>query len=271
MKSKPTRVKTRILRVLFLLLYHQFSWSGHGLFTGKIWDMEIRIAVAKTKKYATSTSGDTVEVIERPKGGVSIVMADGQSSGRGAKWVSSFVVRKVISLLADGVRDGAAARAASDALYTERSGRVSATLNLLSVDLQTKTLVITRNNPAPVLVAQGNQVGCLDEESKPVGHYRDTRPQITQVALEPGLTVVTFTDGITHAGSRTGKSLDAEHYLEQVLEGAATARSIADSLMEKALELDQGRPVDDISIIVLQVSSNQGDQVRRMSVRLPIG
>ena len=67
--------------------------------------MEIKIAVSKIKKYATRTSGDTVEVIERPNGGVSVVMADGQSSGRGAKWVSSFVVRKVISLLADGVRD----------------------------------------------------------------------------------------------------------------------------------------------------------------------
>jgi hypothetical protein len=92
--------------------------------------MEVQIAVSKIKKYASSTSGDTVEVVERPNGGVSIVMADGQSSGRGAKWVSSFVVRKAISLLADGVRDGAAARAASDALYTERGGKVSATLNI---------------------------------------------------------------------------------------------------------------------------------------------
>ena len=45
---------------------------------------------------------------------VSVVLADGQTSGRGAKAVSILVVRKVISLLAEGVRDGAAARAASD-------------------------------------------------------------------------------------------------------------------------------------------------------------
>ncbi|GAI87026.1 unnamed protein product [marine sediment metagenome] len=54
--------------------------------------MEVQIAVAKVKKYATSASGDTVEVVERPQGGVSVVLADGQSSGRGAKWVSTFVV-----------------------------------------------------------------------------------------------------------------------------------------------------------------------------------
>ncbi len=116
--------------------------------------MEVRIAVSKVKKYATSNSGDTVEIVERPNGGVSVVMADGQSSGRGAKWISTLVVRKVIALLAEGVRDGAAARAASDSLFTERGGKVSSTLNILSVDKQTNTLVITRNNPAPVLLAE---------------------------------------------------------------------------------------------------------------------
>ncbi len=166
--------------------------------------MEIKIAVSKIRKYATQTSGDTVEIIERPNGGVSVVMADGQSSGRGAKWVSSFVVRKVISLLADGVRDGAAARAASDALYTERSGRVSATLNLLSADLQTNTLVITRNNPAPVLIARDDLISRLDEPCKPIGLYPGTRPIITQLDIQVGLTVVIYTDGITHAGSASG-------------------------------------------------------------------
>jgi len=123
--------------------------------------MEVHLAVAKTNKYATSDSGDSVEVVERPNGGISVVMADGQSSGRGAKQISSLVVRKVISLLSEGVRDGAAARAASDYLFTERKGKVSATLNIVSIDMQTATMVITRNNPLPVLIASmdGSSVG----------------------------------------------------------------------------------------------------------------
>ena len=31
--------------------------------------MEVQIAVAKVQKYAVSSSGDTVEVVERPQGG----------------------------------------------------------------------------------------------------------------------------------------------------------------------------------------------------------
>ena len=55
--------------------------------------MEIQIAVAKINKYAVSESGDTLEVVERPNGGLSVVLADGQSSGRGAKAISMMVVR----------------------------------------------------------------------------------------------------------------------------------------------------------------------------------
>jgi serine phosphatase RsbU (regulator of sigma subunit) len=233
--------------------------------------MDIKLAVSKIRKYATSSSGDTVEVVERPNGGVSVVMADGQSSGRGAKYVSTLVVRKVIALLAEGVRDGAAARAASDSLFTERKGKVSSTLNILSVDKQTKTLVVTRNNPAPVIIAYNEQIEAIDEESLPVGLYRDTRPIICEVSLEPGLTVVMFTDGLLHAGSRYGQSMDVRVSLQSMLDVEdPQPQQIADSLLEHALKLDQGRPSDDITVVVMRVTSHIGDSVRRLNVRLPL-
>lgn len=233
--------------------------------------MEVQIAISKIKKYATSSSGDTAEVIERPNGGMSVVLADGQSSGKGAKWVSSLVVRKVIQFLADGVRDGAAARAASDALFTERGGRVSATLNILSADLQSGTLVITRNNPSPVVISYENQIKILEEESDAVGLRRDTRPMISELPLDPGLTVVVFTDGLVHAGSYFGDSMDICTSVKVELEGEnPSPEKIADSLMKHALKLDRGMPRDDISIVVMRVVNSGNDMIRRMTVQLPV-
>lgn len=233
--------------------------------------MELGVGIAKIRKYAASESGDTVEVVERPKGGLSVVLADGQSSGRGAKWISTLVVRKVITLLAEGVRDGAAARAASDSLFTERGGKVSSTLNILSVDNQTRTLVITRNNPAPVLIATNEDIVLLEEKSLPIGLYRGTRPVITELPLDSGLTTIVYTDGMVHAGSRYGQSMDVHTCLQALLENEdPTAQFIADSLLENALNLDRGRPSDDISVVVLRVMSRTGDEVRRMTVRLPL-
>lgn len=234
--------------------------------------MEIQIAVAKTNKYATSESGDTLEVVERPNGGVSIVLADGQTSGRGAKVISSMVVRKVISLLAEGVRDGAAARAASDQLYTERAGKVSATLNILSADLQTSTIVITRNNRSPVFIAQGDRIECLSSESMPIGNSRNVRPSISEVPLESRTTVVMYTDGITNAGDRYGDNFDLCTLLESLLEEQEpSAQQIADALLSQAMRLDQNRPNDDMSVVVLRVMHRTVDQVRRMMVTLPVG
>lgn len=234
--------------------------------------MEIKIAVSKVNKYAVSESGDTVEVVERPHGGLSVVLADGQSSGRGAKTISSQVVRRVIALLAEGVRDGAAARAASDYLYTEKNGKVSATLNILSVDMATRTLVFTRNNPAPLILAFNEEnIITMNEPSQPIGLYRDTRPSISEVPLTTGLTAVMFTDGLIHAGSRYGTSIDIVACLQCLLEEEnPSPQLIADDLLDHALKIDHERPTDDISIVVLRVSSKSSDATRRMSVSLPI-
>jgi hypothetical protein len=49
-----------------------------------------------------------------------------------------------------------------------------------------------------------------------------------------------------------------------------TPQQLADSLLAHAVSLDDNRPADDISVVVLKVSARTGDDVRRMSVRLPI-
>lgn len=233
--------------------------------------MEVQIAVAKTNKYAVSEGGDTLEVVERPNGGLSVVLADGQTSGRGAKAVSMMVVRKVIALLAEGVRDGAAARAASDLLFTEKKGKVISTLNIVSVDLQTNTVVLTRNNPAPFFVARGEQVDCIATPSTPIGVSRSVRPVISEVPLETGLVIVLFSDGLIHAGERIGRPMDVCTSLKAMIEEQdPSPQAIADALLAEAVSLDEGRPADDISVVALKVQPRQGDEARRMTVRLPI-
>ena len=233
--------------------------------------MEVQIAVAKINKYASLESGDTLEVTERPNGGLSVVLADGQTSGRGAKAVSMMVVRKVIGLLAEGVRDGAAARAASDTLYTDKNAKVSCTLNIASIDLETSTIVLSRNNPSPIFICQNDQIDCMDAESSPLGVRRDIRPVITEVELQPGLTIVMYTDGLTHAGKRRGQPMDVCNAIQAMLEDQdPTPQELADSLLAHAVNLDEGRPADDVSVVVLKVQTNNGDTVRRMSVRLPL-
>jgi serine phosphatase RsbU (regulator of sigma subunit) len=233
--------------------------------------LRVEVAAAKVGKWAMSESGDTLEMIERPRGGLSLVLVDGQRSGRAAKAISNLVARKAISELAEGVRDGAAARAAHDYLHAYKGGKVLATLNIVSVDLVTNTLVLSRNNPCPsILVHPSGEVQVLDEDSKPVGIYLRTKPVITEVPLESGLAAVVYTDGLQTAGERRGGCLDLPHVIAGMLAQGLRAREIADRLLDSALEREEHRPRDDISVVVLQVRSEDRGGVRKLSAYLPI-
>jgi len=243
----------------------------------------VEVAVAKASKYAMRESGDSVEVVERPRGGLSVVMVDGQRSGRSAKAISNVAVRKAISLLAEGVRDGAVARAAHDYLRTERGGQVSAELTLISVDLETKTIVVTRNSQCPVLVAE--MAGdpdegvytwrALDAPAEVVGVHSRSRPVIAEWPLTPAQMIVAFTDGMLHAGERRGSPLDVHAVLEQqTARLAGPAQDLADALLAEALAADDGRPGDDTTVVVVRVSERpdvSGPEVRRMTVTFPVG
>ena len=234
--------------------------------------LEVRTAVEKIKKYASSESGDTVEVVERPHGGISIVVADGQRSGHSAKAVSNIVVRKAISLLADGVRDGAVARATHDYLQLQRGGKVSAELFIVSIDLVTHTLVISRNARCPILLRRGENIEWLDDASEAVGIYRNTKPAITELPLQVDITLVVFTDGIWQAGSRNSQQIDLPALIQRVdADGRGSAQVVADAVLAEALALDQDRPRDDATVLVVNIAEQEvDDSVRRLSMRFPI-
>jgi serine phosphatase RsbU (regulator of sigma subunit) len=236
-------------------------------------DLELQLAAAKVARYADRESGDTLEVVERPHGGISVVLADGQHTGRGAKAISNVVARKAIALLADGVRDGAAARAANDYLYSYRKGKASATLNIVSADLVTRSLVVSRNSHCPVVIACHNEISLVDEPSSPVGLSASTRPNITELDLTEGLVVVAFTDGVLNAGERQGKVIDVPKLVEHHLKGdGIDAAGLAERVLGEALTRDEGRPNDDMSVLVLSVapSSTEGTPVRRLTMHFPL-
>lgn len=234
--------------------------------------MEIQLGVAKVSKYAVRESGDSVEVVERPLGGLSVILVDGQGSGRAAKRLSHTVVNRAVSMIGDGARDGAVVRAVHDYLYHLRDGKVSATLSLISVDLHEGVLVISRNTNSPAFVRHRGKVEAIAHETAPIGIHRMMKPEIVQVPVEADTAVMTFTDGILHAGRRPetevlSKARDIMAGLGTRYPGAQTA---ADAMLQWAIEADDGRPRDDMAVAVVQVREVEPRYpIRELFVRYP--
>jgi serine phosphatase RsbU (regulator of sigma subunit) len=242
--------------------------------------LDVQMAIAKTNKYASRESGDTIEVVERPHGGFSVVLADGQGSGKAAKSLSHLVTSKAIGMIKDGARDGAVARAAHDYLYTYRGGQVSATLVIVSVDLSTRTLVMSRNSHCPIILSRAGDVELtvLQAESSPIGLYSMTRPVITQLPIEANTYAITYTDGVMDAGRRDNRQVDVPALFSRAIaDGVTSARELADHMLEKALEADAGRPADDMTVLVLAINdaaphdaSRITPEIRRLEMHVPI-
>jgi serine phosphatase RsbU (regulator of sigma subunit) len=234
--------------------------------------MEIQIAIAKTNMMGSDISGDTLEVVERPMGGYSVVLCDGQTTGTAAKSLSSLVVRKVIALIAEGVRDSAAARAASDHVFSLYSGKNSAYLDILSADLQSNTLVICRNNPTALYITRENHLTeAMSGSSESVGYRYGISPIVAEIPIETGLTVVMSTDGFLEAGEKFEQPIDIPVLMSSLLDyQQPTAQEIADALLKHAINADHDQPQDDMSVVVLRVLPEATDNIRRLTVNLPI-
>lgn len=230
----------------------------------------VEVAWSKMPKGALGQSGDSIELVDRPLGGLTLILADGQGSGPAARRISRMVAMKAVQLISDGSRDGAVARAVQDMLYTAREGRVTATLALLTVDLHTRTLVVSRNAPCPVIVRQDTRVFRLDGGAEVIGTYRKTRPAMTELAVEPDSVLLTYSDGLMHAGRRYGKTIDWEVWEERLsMLPAANLQEFVNDLMDYALDLERGRPGDDVSIMALALRGDDDCALRRLHASIP--
>ncbi|MDQ0203160.1 PP2C family protein-serine/threonine phosphatase [Pectinatus haikarae] len=236
--------------------------------------MEIKVAVAKTTRYAMEFCGDTCDIAERPQGGLSLILADGQGHGLSAHHTSSLVVNKAVSLIGDGTRDGAVARAVHDYLYAVKDKKVSCTLTVVSADLDTQTMVISRNSNCPVIIKTDEYTCVYDESVNPIGVHHHTKPVMYEVPMEEGMVIISYTDGIQSAGRKTnGKTADFKKILAIAEHSRAEdAEFIADSIMAYALKLDENKAGDDMTVVVMGVcgSNDAAVKIRKVNVNFPL-
>lgn len=232
--------------------------------------VSIDLAISKTHKFGSRESGDTAELVERPGGGLSVVIVDGQGSGAAAKRLSLLVAGRTVAMLNEGVRDGAAARASHDFLFALRGGQVSAALDIVSVDRASDTILFTRNSEVPMLLRRNTEFELIGDSGGRIGLYRHTRPSVLEFPACAGLLAILVTDGVVSAGERSGARFDVMAAARSAVTASRTASQIADSVLAAAIDADRGYPLDDMSVVVLQLGQAVSAQpIRRMTVSLP--
>jgi serine phosphatase RsbU (regulator of sigma subunit) len=104
----------------------------------------------------------------------------------------------------------------------------------------------------PLLLARGRRVEPVPTEGRLLGVMPEAELEDRALTLQPGDTIVLYTDGLTDAGApgRLLKIGDLVRAVEQV--AGATAEAVAAALEARAVEAGEGSPRDDLAIVVLR-------------------
>ena len=168
--------------------------------------MEIQAAISKINRYASLEQGNSVEVIERPNGGISIVMAEGRLENRRSSAVTMKAAHDILALIAEGVHDGASARVVLSRIKNEHHEKASVAVSIISCDLETKTIVITKNSSIPILTCDHAENRTLPINSDP--DELRYNPSVYQFELVPGQIFILISEGVFNAGSNSENLID---------------------------------------------------------------
>lgn len=235
--------------------------------------LDIVLDVAKRPKHGDDISGDTIEVIERPRGGLSLVLADGGGPGPKAKAISSFVAHKAIDEIANGTKDGMAARAVHDAVYGRYKGAATSSLVILSADIPARTVVVSRNSTGPVLVRTPREIMVYEEDVALLGSVAGLKPNIYSVPMVADAFAIAFTKGVFEAGARRKAPWTTKEILTVVEDAIDVhgAESVARVLLDAAVDADDGKPHDDMAVVAIRIEpGTAGECTRTMTVHCPV-
>lgn len=135
----------------------------------------------------------------------------------------------------------------------ERNQFVTAFYGVL--DASNKTLAYSNagHNPPLMMDADGSS-RFIERGGLPLGMFRDTRYYEYYLSLEPGQTLVTYTDGVTEATSESGEEYGRERLVQAVRQGRhLPAREMIDFIQQDVLAWTNGRGAnDDVTFFIIK-------------------
>ena len=208
-------------------------------------------------KPARGVSGDYYDIVKlNDAGKVAMVVCDVAGKGVPASLVM-VMIRTILHLVASDNRDAAKMvtwinRGIAGEIDIERF----ATMSILIYDPVTRTLDYSNaaHHPAVLYQKSSGDVSRIDTEGLPIGLERSAAYGRETVSLEPGDTVLVFTDGITEALNEKREQFGDERLMTVFKENVTNkADEIVNAIRDSVTKFIGGaKQHDDQTVIVLQ-------------------
>jgi len=198
--------------------------------------------------------GDFYDAFELGDGRIGLALGDVAGKGIPAATASSIARTTMHAFSLTETRPSAVLAATNRALLQLLPEGVFATATYAVVDIRTGIVVLCSAGHPDPFVCTAN--GCLRHDARrnrPLGIWEDMTYEEFSVTLNPGDSIVLFSDGLPDA--RRGKEFFGENRIEGVLDRMRdeAPQRIVDTLMAEVLAFAGDQHTDDIAIIAATI------------------
>ena len=213
-----------------------------------------RIETGAAQMGKESVCGDSFTMAVLPQGQHLAALSDGMGVGEKAYHQSRSAVRLLENLLNCGYDKEMALETINSVLFLSSAAESFTTLDMLIVDLFTAEADFIKIAAAPSFIKRGGEIEIINSNSLPIGVFQSLDISNEKKPLSPGDMVIMVSDGVAEAGRGKTDESWLLNYLQVLNE--TDPQSMAELIIDQALKMGPGKPVDDMTVIIVRIDYN---------------
>ena len=225
---------------------------------------QLEFAWSAAPKWPNAASSDLVGVAVRKNGSSVAIMIDVQGSGSTGNGLAHTLLRFALDIAESGVSEELVAQAANQHLYAVREGRVSAAVQVISLDWNTREMKLCGFGDCVIGQYSHGDWATRLFRAAGAGTSRAVPPHTMTMAIEPDDQIIFANDGIARDEDGLRSCLpDNSH--------PTRGAGLADHIVRAAIERDGGRTRSDMAVTVISLTAQpDGHRMASGSLILPL-
>lgn len=221
----------------------------------------VRVTLHQKPRYAVTVGeaqsvcpgetvcGDAYEYFDDEEGRFQLVLSDGMGTGGAAAVDSAMTAGLTARMLKVGFGVTGIIRILSAALMIKSDDETAATLDLLTLDLFSGDVRLTKAGACATLLISGGRVSRIGASTLPIGILRDAPYEQLEERLAAGDTLLMVSDGAV---------ADGDEWIEQAIQNGTLSADHPSDLAETVVKMARRRYADhpdDITALAIRVSA----------------
>ena len=218
-------------------------------------NFEIEYAVAKSVKNGGKISGDNHSVVDIGNGKWMFTLADGMGSGADAFKESESVLEFIEKMVSTGFNKKSALSLINSIKSMDWNNEKTTSVDMGVVNMYSGICNFVKMGAASTFIRRDKWVDVIRSTSLPLGIVNETDVDSATKKLYEGDIVVMMSDGVLDGIHGENKELEVSRMLLEYEDD--NPKSLADRILDKAMEDSYYTPADDMTVVVASISENR--------------